>query len=938
MNSYLHIYIFTFFLCLPFLSLSQGDVSWSDDGTIDLGNNKEAAFLPEFLSDRLYIYKNQTFLPTTLKDATQLKRIDFSEVTIFDWNETFDIVSSIPNLEEIKLERCLFDTLAASIATVNQIKTLTINQCQFLDFERVFHYLKDLDSLKVLELGMNRQLKDIPQNLSSLQQISTLIISHTPGIDYKNLFEILAQMPNLKRLELNTNDIKRLEVDASLIKHIEEISLEGNDRLYIDHILEHLTKVSQLKKLNLDFCKIGRIPNNFSSLLPNLETLSLNYNLIESLPESFGQLSKLTHLALYENSLTEFPTCLYELHNLTTLDLSSNYRFEINNPKKLIEGLANLSKIEVIYFDSNLDLEAWIEIYSKMPRIKYIQVDLAKDEKLPKSINSLVNLRKIRLDFDIDADLNTSFKNLANNKKLKTLTLNLNGDQSVHLPPSLGKMVQLEKIEMFYLINASLFLPKEIGNLIHLKELLLDNLNISQLPDEIGNLKSLEKLVLGKSKFKFLNENITKLKNLKYLDLSSSSLEALPKDIGRLKNLETFLLSYLDNDKVEFKIPPSIGKCKNLRFFNLKSSNIHEIPKEIGQLKNLEVLLLDANELTELPEEIGQLKKLKVLSIWYNYIKELPKNTTQLSSLNVLDISSNLFSSIPDEITSLSNLRGLFIDLKSKNEYVATLPANFDQLKQLTHLSLEAPQHFDWDNALTQIGAIKNLVSLKLDVKNTPLSPNVGALIHVKYLSLQKWSFKSYDKKEAGLLPKELGLLSNLQALEIYWNKLKEIPEEVENLKSLVRLSCHLGKDKTFEFNKNFFRIARIPNLKVLNIKDGQLGALHSNNYVESSIESLILSNNKISSLSRNFIRFPKLKKLDLSRNEFEQFPVGISTLENLKIVDISDNPLYELPISLIHADGLIQLDIRDTKVSKKVISHLKVFKETRPFKLYYYE
>jgi len=65
-------------------------------------------------------------------------------------------------------------------------------------------------------------------------------------------------------------------------------------------------------------------------------------------------------------------------------------------------------------------------------------------------------------------------------------------------------------------------LPKNIGNLIHLRELKLDTNDLRELPDEIGKLHSLERLSLSNNFLSNLPDSIVNMKNLKCLHLTNN--------------------------------------------------------------------------------------------------------------------------------------------------------------------------------------------------------------------------------------------------------------------------------------------------------------------------------------------------------------------------------------------------------------------------------
>ena len=145
----------------------------------------------------------------------------------------------------------------------------------------------------------------------------------------------------------------------------------------------------------------------------NLESLSLDINMINFLPADLGKLSKLTTLSLNLNKLTSLPAELSNLKNLKMLNLGKN---NFNKFPDLITGYANL---EVLNFESN------------------------PITALPATINSLKNLKEL--------NLSSCFDLLA-------------------LPPQIGELTNLQELNLSSCIKLKA-LPKELNNLKNLKVL-----------------------------------------------------------------------------------------------------------------------------------------------------------------------------------------------------------------------------------------------------------------------------------------------------------------------------------------------------------------------------------------------------------------------------------------------------------------------------------
>ena len=175
-------------------------------------------------------------------------------------------------------------------------------------------------------------------------------------------------------------------------------------------------------------------------------------------------------------------------------------------------------------------------------------------------------------------------------------------------------------------------LPKEIGELIILRRLILSHNKLTSLPSEIGNLKYLEEL-----------------------SAPHNEISELPIETGQLSRLTQLIIP--QNKLIE--LPTEIGKLNNLKVLNVRENRLTKLPAEIGKLKNLTSIDISCNNLQVLPAEIGRLENLKELSAsnlaWdgsregNNNITELPSEIRQLKKLEILDLRGNPLS-IPPEI------------------------------------------------------------------------------------------------------------------------------------------------------------------------------------------------------------------------------------------------------------------------------------------------
>jgi len=139
-------------------------------------------------------------------------------------------------------------------------------------------------------------------------------------------------------------------------------------------------------------------------------------------------------------------------------------------------------------------------------------------------------------------------------------------------------------------------------------EVLLANLNVTQLEPAIGDLTFLQTLDLRGNKLKTLLNEIGRLTALKVLDISQNQLISLPAAIGKLTVLEV-----LDISRNQLGVlPDEIGDLKNLTTFEWDGNPLASIPKEVTLGKHIGSLLAYLRALRSGPTRPNRCKLLFV--------------------------------------------------------------------------------------------------------------------------------------------------------------------------------------------------------------------------------------------------------------------------------------------------------------------------------------
>ncbi|XP_058197296.1 uncharacterized protein LOC131313166 [Rhododendron vialii] len=239
--------------------------------------------------------------------------------------------------------------------------------------------------------------------------------------------------------------------------------------------------------------------------------------------------------------------------------------------------------------------------------------------------------------------------------------------------------------------------PSHVLGLSCLKDLRMENCNLSCLPNEVGNLIRLETLDLSGNNLPTLPDSICDLTRLKRLTLEGCNLLHLPSEIGRLISLDTL---GLQGNSLRI-LPDSILNLARLKSLHLNDSNVTHLPSEIGRLISLETLNLDGNRLLTLPESICNLASLEALFLNDCNLSHLPDRIGMLSSLKLLELERNNVCSIPNSFSDLASLEDLRLNDCGRLQSLPQLPVNILRVDASCCTSLEnIPIEFNWQAGL----------------------------------------------------------------------------------------------------------------------------------------------------------------------------------------------------------------------------------------------
>ena len=500
---------------------------------------------------------------------------------------------------------------------------------------------------------------------------------------------------------------------------------------------------------------------------------------LEVLPTEFGQLTRLTSLDLFDNSLTALPTEFFKLTQLTSLGLGEN------NLEQLPTEFFKLTQLKEFDLMSN-SLEQLPTEFGQLTQLTWLALDANSLEQLPTEFGQLSQLTWLALGANSLEALPTEFGYLA---QLTSLDLLSNGLEQ--LPTEFGQFSQLTWLALG--ANSLEALPTEFGHLAQLTSLDLSANNLEALPTEFGHLAQLTSLDLSANNLEALPTEFGHLAQLTTLDLGPNSLDVLPTEFGQLTQLTW--LDLLSNSLEE--LPTEFGQLTQLTALWLRRNSLEALPTEFGQLTQLVKLDLGSTNLEALPTEFFKLTQLATLDLGPNSLEALPTEFGQLTQLTLLDLNANSLEALPTEFGHLAQLTILWLTQNSLEQ----LPTEFGHLAQLTMLALGANS---LEQLPTEFGHLAQLTALDLALSRLEALPTeFGQLTQLTWLELLSNSLEELptefgkltrltslglDQNSLDVLPTEFGQLTQLAVLDIRGNSLKVLPFRPTNLTvSIVR-------------------------------------------------------------------------------------------------------------------------------------------------------
>ena len=228
--------------------------------------------------ESLYLSRNQLTKIENIATLTKLKELWLSNNQLIK----IENIETLTNLQTLYLSNNQL-TKIENIKTLTNLQRLYLHNNQLAKIENI----ETLSNLVYLHLYTN-QLTKI-ENIETLTDLQTLDLSDNQLTKIENI----ATLTKLETLDLFHNQLTKIENIATLT-NLEVLWLSNNQLTKI----ENIATLTNLQALYLDSNQLTEIEN--IEHLTNFQHLHLQENTIETLPEYFEKLDKLTTNLLAE--------------------------------------------------------------------------------------------------------------------------------------------------------------------------------------------------------------------------------------------------------------------------------------------------------------------------------------------------------------------------------------------------------------------------------------------------------------------------------------------------------------------------------------------------------------------------------------------------------------------------------------------------------------
>ncbi|XP_065015452.1 receptor-like protein EIX2 [Musa acuminata AAA Group] len=602
---------------------------------------------------------------------------------------------------------------------------------------------------------------------------------------------------------------------------------------------------------------------------------------------------------------------LFNISNLNSIDLSFN---QFQGP---ISGFGNLASLQILDLSHNgisADISNFDKQLSGCVRNSLQVLNLANNAlggAVPDWIGELRNLKSLHLEDNLLCCLIPPSLGTLSSLSFLYLGNMLQGP----IPESFGQLSELIVLDVGFNQLSGIVSDVHFSNVTKLEALLLSSNSLvlrfssSWLPQfQLKNIH-LGSCVLGPQFPAWLRTQ----RMFSTMDMSDANISAAVPDWFWNSSSRVYYFN-LSHNHIRGVIPDTFT-FKNAAIIDLQSNQFHGSLPRIGN--GVRYLYLSDNSFSgDLRPILNNVTDLWSVSLSRNHISgTIPSSICEMQMLEVLDLSSNLLSGEIPRCSKVTTGLGFFSVLNlANNNLSGTIPQWIGTESFLGSLHLN-------NNSLH--GGIPSLEKCTylyiLDLGENSLKgsipPWIGeSLTHLKMLRLR-------SNMLGGIIPDQLGLLSELQVLDLAGNNFAgTVPHWIANLSAMVSTDKriteffvttasgntvdYVGIELTAIYQESLLVTIKGRDLEYSNtlslVMSTDLSANDLHGQIPDSItdlvglQSLNLSGNSLKgSIPRKIGNLQQLESLDLSKNLLDgEIPSSISALNYLSYLNLSYNKL----------------------------------------------